>query len=387
MPVAGATNRQGAQALVERLRERRDEIEQTLLTRVYAISDPAEVEDPEYALGLRESVVAALEYGLSCMASSERSRPRVPDRLLLQARQAARAGVSLDTVLRRYFAGYTLLEDFIAREVGKGELAFDVEWHQQARLRGQALDRLIEVISSEYEASTQGHLLRQRHAECIEKLLAGELVEEADLDYPLDAWHLGIVVAGAICEEQIKALGPALDRRTLILDRDEEVKWIWLGGRRRLDSTLVAEYLQAAAPQEVSIAVGEPARGTTGWRLTNKQARAALPIAMRSELGVVCYSDVCLLASSIGDEVLAHSLRDLYVSPLKSHRGGRALCTTLRAYFEAGENISSTAAALDITRQTVTNRLQVVEQELGRSLDSCSRELELALELVDLSLV
>ena len=40
----------------------------------------------------------------------------VPVALLAQARLAARVGVSLDAVLRRYFAGYTLLGDFLIEE-------------------------------------------------------------------------------------------------------------------------------------------------------------------------------------------------------------------------------------------------------------------------------
>lgn len=97
------------------------------------------------------------------------------------------------------------------------------------------------------------------------------------------------------------------------------------------------------------------------------------------------YSDVCLLAAGIKDDVLIESLRDLYLAPLeRGPAGGRALRATLRAYFAARSNASSAAAALAVTRQTVTKRLRRVEEELGIPLESCARELELALELDDL---
>ncbi len=57
---------------------------------------------------------------------------------------------------------------------------------------------------------------------------------------------------------------------------------------------------------------------------------------------------------------------------------------TLRAYFAAERNASSTAAALGVSRQTVINRLRVVEERLGRSLGSCAVEVEAALRLEDM---
>ena len=98
------------------LRARREEIELAALNRVYAIADPVEVADPQYAEGLKLAVGAALDYGLTALEHNEESAPPIPSVLLAQARLAARNRVSLDTVLRRYFAGYTLLGDFLVGE-------------------------------------------------------------------------------------------------------------------------------------------------------------------------------------------------------------------------------------------------------------------------------
>ena len=49
---------------------------------------------------------------------------------------------------------------------------------------------------------------------------------------------------------------------------------------------------------------------------------------------------------------------------------------TLRAYFAAERNISSTAAALGVDRRTVTNRIRAIEELFGRPLKDCATELE-----------
>ena len=134
------------------------------------------------------------------------------------------------------------------------------------------------------------------------------------------------------------------------------------------------------------LAFGEPARGLEGWRVTHRQAQAALLVALRRmirrRVELTRYGDVALLAAALKDEALARSLLDIYIAPLDDSRdGGPVLRTTLRAYLGAERNVSSTAAALGVVRRTVENRLRTIEARLGRSLHPCPAELEVALEL------
>jgi DNA-binding PucR family transcriptional regulator len=99
---------------------------------------------------------------------------------------------------------------------------------------------------------------------------------------------------------------------------------------------------------------------------------------------VVRYADVALLAAVAGDDLIAGSLRQLYLAPLERARdGGKVSRETLRAYFAAERNVSSTAAALGVDRRTVRNRLGAIEDLLGRPLKGAEADLEIALRLDD----
>ena len=96
---------------------------------------------------------------------------------------------------------------------------------------------------------------------------------------------------------------------------------------------------------------------------------------------MVRYSDVTLLASILRDDLAIASLRRLYLAPLEEARDGDNLRIALRAYFQAGRNVSSAAAALGLNRRTLSKRLQAAERILGRPLDSLAADLEVALSL------
>jgi hypothetical protein len=370
--------------LAERLSSRRAEIEHATLTRVYGISDPAEVEDPNYTTGLREAVAAALEYGLAAIEGPATWAP-VPVQLLFQARYAARSGVSLDTVLRRYFAGFSLLGDFIVQEAN-AKIAIPAAELQRA-MRGEAavFDRLVVSVAEEYmrESESRHHRsAEENRAAQVRMLLDGEMVDAPELGYDLDAWHIGAIAIGPGARDAMRDVAKRLDRRPLVVCVGQGTVWGWLGGKRKLASNEVLRLAESRWPAAAILALGEPGLGIEGWHLTHRQARAALPIASRGSRRLVGYAEVALLASALGDEVLASSLRDAFLAPLESYRDrGATARETLDAYFVAGRNISSAAAALGVSRKTVSSRLHSIEDRLGRSLHRCGAELETALRL------
>ncbi|HEX5376421.1 MAG TPA: helix-turn-helix domain-containing protein [Solirubrobacterales bacterium] len=369
--------------LGERLRVRRREIEEALLTRTYAIADPKEAADPEYEQGLRAAVSASLEYGLAAVEHGEERSPQVPILLLAQARLAARNGVPLDTVLRRYFAGYTLLGDFIVQEAGAANLG--EPWLKQL-LREQAaqFDRFLATVAEEHGREDRVVLgsPEGRRAEQVERLLAGELLDTSQLGYAFDGFHLGLLASGVDAREAIRELAGELDRRLLVVDRIDGTVWAWLGGRRSLGALEVKSHVASKWSATLCIALGEVGEGLTGWRQTHRQAKAAFAIALRQSEHLVRYADVALLTAALQDDLLSRSLRDLYLLPLSGKRdGGPDLRVTLRTYFVVGRNVSSAAATLNVSRQTIRNRIQVTEERLGCKLEDCGLELEFALYL------
>jgi DNA-binding PucR family transcriptional regulator len=202
--------------------------------------------------------------------------------------------------------------------------------------------------------------------------------------------------------------------------QDKQSVWAWLGGRERFVVGEIERAVLAAITREeagqgeeagqseqagqsrkqgqgVLFAIGEPAGGLAGWRLTHRQAQAALTVALRRNgisrngtpaQGVTFtrYADVALLAGVLKDEALAKALIEIYLSPLEDSRGsGPVLRQTLRAYLDAERSVSSAAIALGVVRKTVESRLHTIEERLGRTLHPCPAELEVALLLDELS--
>ena len=70
----------------------------------------------------------------------------------------------------------------------------------------------------------------QRRAEEVERLLERS-TEPLELDYELDAWHLGAIAVGERAGEAVRELATNMDRRLLSVPRDEQLVWAWLSLR------------------------------------------------------------------------------------------------------------------------------------------------------------
>jgi hypothetical protein len=224
-------------ALRARLEARREEIEQAAMIRTYAIADPAEAADPAYARGLREAVVTALDYGLATIDRGEAHDLPIPVELLAQARLAARNGIGLDTVLRRYFAGFSLLGYFMLEEVARDSLIRGAELQRLVAAQAGRFDRLLEAISEEHAREAEALALpsgERRRFKQIERLLAGEPADAVEIAYDLAGWHVGVVGDDARVERRLREVAAGLDCRLLCVSCEGRALWAWLGARRRL---------------------------------------------------------------------------------------------------------------------------------------------------------
>jgi hypothetical protein len=217
-------------------------------------------------------------------------------------------------------------------------------------------------------------------AERVETLLAGASLDTSRISYDFEVDHVALIAAGSDAEGSIVDRIAATALPHLIVRSGGGFVWAWLGSRDGFDADALAALATPTIAADVRLTIGEPGHGLGGWRLSHHQARAALAVALRGEDPVVRYADVALLASAVRDDLLAISLRRLYLEPLEVGRdGGEEIRRTLRAYFAADRNVSEAGVALGVTRQAVARRIRLAEEKLGRSLDTCSAELETAL--------
>ncbi len=340
--------------------------------------------DPSYFDGLRLAVAAALDYGLAAIDAPGDTSDPIPIVLLAQARTAARGGVGLDIVLRRYTAGYALLREFLIDEAGDGKVG-GADLKRLLCSQAAFFDRLVADVSAEHhrELESSGDSAKERQAKRVERLLGGETIDTADIPYDFDAHHIGVVVAGPLGGEAIRDVAKTLNRRPLIVFNEAGGLWAWLGGREGLDSRDLYELISDKDwSARVALAIGEPSLGLSGWRITHQQARAALPIARLGAQTIGRYADVAILSSAARDDLLVNSLHQMFLAPLEAESdGGRVFRETLRAFFASGHQVSSAAAVLDVKRHTVTRRLRAIEEALGQPLSVCAAELDTALRL------
>jgi hypothetical protein len=373
--------------LAIRLRARRSEIQDAVFARVRALSQPGQGDEhAEYVEGLRVAVVEALDYAITSIEQGEEWSAPIPAGAASQARRAARNNVNLDTVLRRYAAGDRQMVEFIVEDADDFPVG---ELRHLLRLHGLQVDRFMAAVSAEYvdELERASRSPQQRLADCVDRLLVGDPVDTAKLEYTLGGrWHLGMIAVGAGAGPLLKSLADAFDCQLLPIERGEQTAWGWLGSRGRVPTREVAQLQAKEDPGGVSLAIGEPARGFDGWRLTHRQAQAALWVALRRRQPVTCYADDLLIAAALRDDVLARSLRDIYFLPLQDKGdGGAILCETLHAYFSSGRNAATAAAALGVDRHTIQRRLRRIEERIGRMLHTCYAEMEIALRLQQLA--
>lgn len=144
--------REGRVALVLQLQARRAEIAEAIFARVSdSRFEQTGREDPEYAAGLRRAGEAALDYVLIGIEYWGQTLAPVPEEAIAQARRAARMGVASETVLRRYFAGYSALEGFVMYEAAHGVLrGEEAALSNVLHILAVLTDRLVATVADEH---------------------------------------------------------------------------------------------------------------------------------------------------------------------------------------------------------------------------------------------
>jgi GGDEF-like domain/PucR C-terminal helix-turn-helix domain len=361
-------------------------IEDAVLQRVRSISSNADVsEDPEYVAGIRMAVQEVVDYAFVGIETGSRPTENAPNAAIAQARRAAQSGVPLDTVLRRYHAGDHLLTELIVGEAGQlppGSL------QEVLRIQGGIVDHLTETIATEYmhELERSRKSPSQRLGERVRGLLNGDRDRDPQLTYELSFWHLALIAEGHEVERLIRRLAKQANCQVLCVPAPGGAAvWAWFGFRVRPNVSDIEARLKRALASEASVAIGETHQGIEGWRLTHREAQAALQVQLYRPRQVARCREVILESAVLNDPALAASLIETYLVPLDGRSdSGSVLRRTLREYIRANQNVVTTANALDVDRKTVERRIRSVEQRVGEPLVRCLPQIWVALAVEDL---
>jgi len=368
-------------AIAARLRARQSELEEEILGGMsYAMRDPLSGQDAEYVAAQRAAVASALDYALDALERDPERSEAVPAAVIEQVQRSARHAISLDTVLCFYVAARELLGDIVSAEAE--HCTDEGPRHVQVTL-GSLLQQLVPVIASAYQSEVE-RLRRspqQRRAARVRRLLNGERVDPAPLGYDLNGWHVAMIVSGSGAKNAISRL-EELARRALIIEQDEETMWVWLGGPRPLAVAEIERFVSATVLPDTSLAVGEPAFGLNGWRITHRQAQEARRVSILVPQAITTYTDVGVLAPWALDRAHAMSFVQVHLGPLNGMKdGGAGAREALRELFKAAHQVEAAASALKMDRGTLRTLRSQIEGRLGFMLPRRQAELEVALRL------
>lgn len=377
MSMATSIRRRSLATVLNYLNERLPAIQAAVLLTISGMKLDAGPCDADYEEGLRTTTAALIEYSVRHLAGFSDDPALV--RAVAQVRCAVQRGVGIDIVMMRYIVAHGQFSEFVMEAAEEIDVA-------SLRELGRRLDELLQTLTSavvrEYRLEEARHSQSDQYRlEVTRSLLAGKRLDTG-LAYEFnDAWHVGLIGGGEVdvILEYLLALASKYGCQLFSVSLGTETMWAWLGKRSRPNLEVQKWQVDDLL---ISLAVGEPAYGLDGWRLTHQEAQVAREVALHGRAGVVRCVDVLLDGAVLRDETIAKALMATYLVPLDTLRvGGDAARQLLMAYIKCQRRVAKTATVLGITRKTVEHRLRDIEDVLGRPLATCTAELEVALRL------
>ncbi|MCD2198171.1 helix-turn-helix domain-containing protein [Actinomycetospora endophytica] len=372
-------------------RRLRDEIDDLVATMLARMRDEAPDFDtasrPELADGLRESCYGNIRAALGALGDDRQPPRHSPAEAVDVARATARAGIALEPLLHTYRIGHAVvLERFFALIE---ELDLTSAQRHSATLIGSKylfayVDRVVGEVSAEYATECQrvSRSSIQRRVQLVRDVLGGATVDGTELGYRLEQEHLAVVATGPAADASLRDLARRLERQLLTVAMTDDTVWAWLGSTRRHEPSSSRVDPWSAGDDRTRYAVGEPARGISGFRDSHEQALAAHRVARHLPALVTHYDDVALEAALLHDVHAARHFVDRELGPLTaSDARTRLLRETLGCYLRSGLNAAATAAVLHVSDRTIAYRIRSIEEMLGRSVLSRSGELAAAVRV------
>jgi DNA-binding PucR family transcriptional regulator len=343
-------------------------------------------DDPGFMDMARESIVANLEAVVDGLMSGRDQPAQLPPGAVEEALIAARQRMPWMLIDRTYRIGHAVLWEQLLGEVETWRLP-SAERVDLLRVTShflfQYVDRvtggLAEVHQAERDRQIRGR--ERRRIAWVREVLADVAGAGSGGDYELGRQHLAAIAWGAEPERAITELGQRLGAAVLIVPGQSGSTWGWLGSssvRPAWPSLSRALPL----PADTFLALGAPAAGADGFRLSHRQALEAARVLRLTGAPLGAYDDLSLEALVLRDERAARDFMQRELGPLLDDgKRTQILLETLRAYTESNWNAASTGARLAVHERTVGYRLATIEERLGHPLAARREEIGIALRL------
>ena len=317
------------------------------------------------------------------------------------ARRLAQRGIAPIALVRAYRLGQQQVLDWAFDELGRdadqsvalaaGRIIVDTTFRY--------IDRISEQVVTAYESERVRWLANRNtlRKAMIEELLRGEPVDlaaaEGALSYRLRQNHVGVVLwstSGSGGDENLRQLERLLQQaataagcsgQPLFVPRDRSTGWGWIPlGRGR-------PAISVAGDDEGDrwIAVGSPAAGADGFRVTHLEALRAQQVALAARERahrVTTFTDpqVRTAAMMAADLEGTRRLVRNALGPLAADsEAADRLRETLLVFLAEKGSYLATAERIHLHKNTVKYRVDKALEERGRPLDDERLELELAL--------
>lgn len=346
--------------------------------------------DPVLAETESPSITSALTGIVDGLSGGRRIPERASDAALREARVAAQAGIDLHGLLRTYRIGQSIMWGVILEEtmaildsderrmpVLKQISDYQYEWN----------NRVTESVIAAYQAEHDAYFFRsqdRRRRAIVSDILRGIPSDTPELGYNVRTAHLALVAWGRSPEATIRSLAGAMSARHLIVSGTSGTYLAWLG------DTAIARTLEErpdaiTAMPGTYLALGEVQQGLEGFRLSHRQAWQAYRVSRVRPREVTRYPEIALESLMLKDR---QAVRDFMARELGALDEGdsraEVLRSTLKAYFQSGQNAAATATAIHVHERTVAYRLRSIESRLGVPISARRDELAVALRLSDL---
>jgi DNA-binding PucR family transcriptional regulator len=374
-------------------------VSQALTERILEM-EPALGEEPAVVDGLYASVSENVDQLTGTLIDGPAPRDtRAPAAALAWARMLAQRDIPMTTLLRAYRVGQARYH-----QVAMGEIARLAPNADTAAATATLLsevtfafvDRTSEDVLEAYQAERDAWVQNRAAARGaqIATILAGGPVDlpeaERILGYALDSPHIGAVFwsdEGAVAdaarlEREIARLADQFGcpRPPLVVPLHANTVGAWLPRRN-----LTAPTWPPGTETALRLALGDPAAGPDGFRLTHRQAMAARGLAEFADperrRAVTPWSAVGPVALMCADrEQVAVWVQATLGGLGVADEGMERLRETL-LLFLGNRSFTTTAKAQHLHKNTIQYRVKRAEDALGRPLEEHRDDIELALRV------